>query len=395
MDLSMHNTRRIAVLVLLPLYLVACDGPTHPTYYGDNDRDPFPTGEQPPEITAVEPDGGFPGDEIIIRGEGFPDNPEALMVNIGTKVAEILELSSTEMRVRVPSNEPGPNRLRVSAWGAERWSNELTFSYLADFLEFEYDIGSPRGVAVDDAGNLYINSASAQAVYRIDVIDSLQTTFAQLPVAGPMEFGPNGDLYVVTESGLSRISPDGGTVTPVVELSGAQDFDWDEAGRLYVLDGGTIHRAANGSLKEVASVTRAHRMRVFDGHVYVTELTRARVVRFEITADGLGDREVYFNAGTPIAGLDIDAGGNVFAGGFARDYVLVAAPNRMDDSDVLEIPNEDDRDNPFRKVTNRLGIIYLHGSTMYLIQEDDQGRVWRIFTGEQTGEQHAPRYGRD
>ena len=385
--LTMRTVGTISLFLIL--FLSACDGPTQPNYYG-SDNDPYPGGGEPPTLVSVEPDRGFAGDEVVIIGDGFRTDTVETLINFGTAVADIVAFSDSGVTVRVPANESGDQRLRAAIWGAEEWSNELSFTYLQDYVEFDLAIPGPKGVAVDDEDHLFIGSADDQAVYRIDAVDSSVTTYASLPVTGPMEFGPNGDLYVVTANGIDRIAPDGG-VSNVVSLGNVTDFDWDANGDLYVLAPTRIHRFRGGSLTEVATVTMAQRLRVFDGYVYVSELTRARVSRFQITSDGLGELEVYFNAGTPIAGLDIDADGNVYAGGFVRDYVLKAGPDRVDDSDILEIPNEEDRANPFRNVSNRLGTVYLHKSVMYLVQDDPAGSVWRIFIGEQ----NAPRYGRE
>lgn len=387
--ISAFHMRAAGFFLLLALAASACDGPVQPNYYG-TDEDPLPGGGDPPTLVSVEPARGFAGDEVVLTGEGFRPDPTQTMINIGSAVAEVVSISENQAVIRMPANESGDQMVRVATWGAEEWSNVLTFTYLSSHVTFSYGIPAPKGVAVDEAGNLYISSGADQAVYRIDGADSTRSTFASLPVTGPMEFGPEGALYVVTSNGVDRVTPDG-SVQPVVALAGVADFDWAENGDLYVLVANRIHRWSGGSLTEVATVTQGQRLRVFEGYVYVTELTRARVSRFQITSTGLGALEVYYNAGTPIMGLDIDADGSVYAGGFVRDYVLKAAADRADDADVTQIPNETDRANPFRKVTNRLADVYLHGSVMYLVQDDPAGKVWRIFIGAD----NAPRYGRD
>lgn len=387
--LSAFQMRAAGLCLLLALAASACDGPVQPNYYG-TDEDPLPGGGTPPTLTSIEPARGFAGDEVVLTGQGFRPNPEQTMINVGTAVAEVVSMSENQVVIRMPLNASGDQIVRAAVWGAEAWSNALTFTYLSDHVTFSYGIPAPKGVAVDDAGNLYISSGADQAIYRIDGADSTRSTFASLPVTGPMEFGPGGALYVVTSAGVDRVLP-GGAVEPVVALAGVMDFDWAENGDLYVLVANRIHRWSGGALAEVATVTQGQRLRVFEGYVYVTELTRARVARFPITGTGLGPLEVYYNAGTPIMGLDIDADGSVYAGGFVRDYVLKAAADRANDSDITQIPNETDRANPFRKVTNRLADVYLHGSVMYLVQDDPAGKVWRIFVGAD----NAPRHGRD
>ncbi len=382
---------RSAGFFLLSLAFVAsaCDGPVQPNYYG-KDGDPFPSGDTPPTIVSMEPDRGFAGDEVVLTGEGFRPSPEQTMINFGSSLAEIVSITEDQAVVRVPANTSGDQLVRAAIWGAEDWSNQLTFTYLADYVAFTYDVPAPKGVAVDDEGNLYLSSAANQAVYRVDGVDSTIAQIATLPVSGPMEFGPDGALYVVTSNGVDRITTSG-SVETYIALPGAVDFDWAPNGDVYLITSNRIHRWSGGTSEEVATVTQAQRIRVFDGYVYVTELTRARVSRFEITGSGLGELDVYYNAGTPVMGLDIDANGSVYAGGFVRDYVLKATTDRADDSDITEIPNEEDRANPFRKVANRLGDVYITGSVMYLVQDDPAGKVWRIFIGEE----NAPRYGRD
>jgi hypothetical protein len=383
-----------ALLVAALLIMVSCEGPVHPTYDGKN-PDPFPTGSQAPVITEVTPDRGFAGDEIVIRGSGFRPSPTETMVNVGRATATILSITETEIVARLPINPNGDQKVRVAVWGSELWSNEMSVFYLSDFVEVKYNILTPRGVAVDDGGNLFIGSFNDQAIYRIDASDSVMTTFASVPVTGTMEFGPNGWLYVVTSNGLSRVSPDGNTVENVVTLNAVRDFDWAPDGSIYLLQLARIHRFDGTSTAELATVRQAQKLRVFDGYVYVTELANSRVARFEINGPALGAHAVYFQQNTPLAGLDLDASGNVYASAFVRDYVFKAAPDRVNDSDITEFPNETDRNNPFRKIDIRVGLVYVNNSVMYLVQDQAAsgavGRIWRIFIDER----NAPRYGRD
>lgn len=367
--------------------LASCDGPDFPTYNGEA-NDPFPLDSEPPELFQITPEAGFPGDEATITGSGFKTGKEENLINIGVATAEILEIAESEIQVKVPPNENGDQRVRATVWGSDLWSNELTYTYLDDFAEMEQDVMNPGGVAVDDEGSLYVSSQDDEAVYRIDVLDSIRTTYASLPVSGPMEFGPDGQLFSVSTEGLARIPAGGGGYEIEVGVSNLLDFDWHTNGDIYLLHGSTISRDSDGQLEEgLASVaSNSMRMRVFEGYVYVAELIRSRVVRFEITAEGLGEMEVYANIGTPLAGIDIDANGNVYASGFIREYVFKIRPDREDDSDVEQIPNEEDQANPFRSIEDRVVEVYLHNTVMYLVQNHGSsgeiGKIWRIFIDE-------------
>lgn len=380
----------VTILALSLIGLTSCDLPNHPVY-DDENPDPFPTGSQPPQITSVSPDRGFAGDEIVIEGTGFKTNPSEMMVNIGIQVAEILELSSTHVKVKVPINENGDQRVRIASWGSEHWSEELSFRYLDDFVEFRYDVANPTGIAIDSDGNMYIASSADDAIYKVDGIDSTRTTFAQADITGPIKFGSDGNLYAVISDGVGKITPDG-TVSTFTTHSGVLDFDFDSNGNLYMLSSTRIHRFDGSEVTQAATVTRAQKIRVFNGYVYVTELTRSRVSKYEITPTGLGANEPHFIQNTPLSALDIDENGSVYASAYVRDYIMVARPDRENDSDFIEFPNEEDRINPFRKIDVRIGTIYIHGSVMYLTQDVGNGQIGKMYR-LYIGEKNAPRFG--
>lgn len=370
--------------------ITSCDLPNHPTY-GDENPDPFPTGSPAAQISSITPDRGFAGDEIVIEGTGFRENPEEIMVNIGTQTAQILELTSTRIRVRVPVNANGNQKVRVATWGSEHWSNEASFRYLDDFVEFRYNIVQPTGIAIDADGNMYIASSADKVVYKVDGMDSTRTTFASLDITGPIKFGSDGYLYAVTGAGVGRVSPDG-AVSNFATHAGVLDFDFDSNGNLYMLSNTRIHRFNGTQVSEVATVTRGQKLRVFQNYVYVTELTRSRVSKYVITPTGLGANEPHFIQNTPLAALDIDENGSVYASAYVRDYIMMARTDRANDSDFIEFPNETDRGNPFRKIDVRIGTVYIHGSVMYLTQDAGNGQVGRMYR-LYIGEKNAPRFG--
>ncbi|MDG5766281.1 IPT/TIG domain-containing protein [Balneolales bacterium ANBcel1] len=392
---SPFKRQAVYVLIIPMLLLMSCDGPDMPTYNGKND--PFPVDQEPPQLQQVVPEAGFPGDRVTITGSGFRPHKDETIINVGEGVADIEEISNSEIIAYVPQNESGVTHVRAAVWGSDLWSNNLTFEYLADFADLELTIFSPTGIAVDNSGNLFIGSEDDQAVYRIDGLDSVQTVYANLPVTGPMEFGPNGQLFVVTDEGLAAIPDGGGSHSVIVQMNALADFDWNANGDIYLLQGSSISRFAGGQLEEgLGRVSMASKMRVFDGHIYVTELFRSRVVRFEIQGGSLGDMEIFANIGTPLAGLDVDANGNVYASAYIRDYVYKIPPNYGQEGvETEEIPNETQRTIRATSIDDQVVDIYLHNTVMYLVQSLDSpgeiGRIWRIFIGEPA----APKPGRN
>jgi hypothetical protein len=377
------------------LVIASCNPPSNPSY-GDGRPDPFPTGGTPATVTSVTDNKGFAGDEIVITGSGFKTAPNQTMLNIGIATATITSITETEIQAIVPINASGDQRVRVATWGAEQWSNELNFTYLKDFLTFDLAIANAVGIAVDDAGNLYIGSSNLNQILRLDVIDSTLSVFASANVRGPMEFGPGGDLYYVSSTGIDRVSADGATTTTVLTQASVQDFDWHSNGDLYFIIANRVRRISNGVVSgDLGTITQGRRIRVFEGVVYVTEFTQLRVSKFEILETGLlSARTVAFQSNTAIQGVEFDANGNMYISGYTRDYVFKAAPDRENDGVTTQIPSEEDRVNPFRRITTTIGEIKLDGSVMYLTQVVPNGqisKIFRIFINEK----NAPRHGRD
>jgi hypothetical protein len=250
------------------------------------------------------------------------------------------------------------------------------------------------GVAVDSDGNLYVGSAHEQTIYRIDFADSTRTTFASVPVSGPMEFGPDGYLYVVTTSGLSRVSP-GGVLESVVEITNLSDFDWAPDGRIYLLSAESGAPLRRQSHEQVTAVLQGQRIRVFDGFVYVTELSRARIVRFRIEGSTLGPLQVHFPRRHSTHGSRHRP---------CRRDLRVCLRARLHHEGGCR--SRERRGHHWRSrtplsatirsagISTRISEVHIHNSVMYVVQDvpaGTPGKVWRIFIDER----NAPAHGRD
>lgn len=387
--------KHLHLLILgFALILTSCNPPSNPSY-NEERPDPFPTGGSPPVITSISPDKGFAGAEIVITGTGFKPDTISTMLNIGIRVARITSITPTEIRAIVPINAAGPQRVRVATLGAEQWSNTINYTYLKDFLTFNLAINNPVGIAVDNDGHLYIGSSNTNRIFKLDAVDSTLSTFATANVRGPMEFGPNGELYFVSLAGIDKVSADGSTVTTVVTQASVLDFDWHTNGNIYYLIANRVRRWNGTTVSDVATISQGRRIRIFEGFAYVSEFTQLRVSKFEILSTGLlGARQTAFQSNTALQGVEFDAKGNMYISAYTRDYVFKAPFNRANDGQTTEIPSAEDRENPFRRITSAVGEIKLDGSVMYLTQvvpNGQVGKIWRIFINER----NAPRHGRD
>lgn len=142
---------------------------------------------------------------------------------------------------------------------------ELAFNNAGDLLVSEFfaqtveefspagtDLGqfasltSPRGIAVDSQGNIYVVNQLTDVVYRFNADGTGQTVWATAAdgISNPrgLAFDSNGNLYVVssgfsgdTPSSIVKISPDGQTFsTFATDASGYNDVAFDPSGDLYV-----------------------------------------------------------------------------------------------------------------------------------------------------------------
>jgi exopolysaccharide biosynthesis protein len=81
-----------------------------------------------PSITSLSPDIGTEGTEVVILGENFGDNSSVIEVTIGSKAAEVITKSSTQLKVKAPSGLNDIAASVVVSVGTKR-SNTKTFTY--------------------------------------------------------------------------------------------------------------------------------------------------------------------------------------------------------------------------------------------------------------------------
>ena len=181
---------------------------------------------------------------------------------------------------------------------------------------FASGLSTPRGVAFDASGNLFVaNAISSGIVSRIDT-SGIVTTFATgLSNPNGLAFASNGDLYVANGSNntISKITSGGVVTTFATGLNGPRDLAFDSAGDLYVSQGGN---------STIAKVDSAGTVSVFvssglsspqglafgtDGYLYVAQSSKIEKVATNGTviafATGLG---------VPV-GIAFGASGDLFA----------------------------------------------------------------------------------
>ena len=206
-----------------------------------------------PEITSVSPEaiGSLGGETIEVAGRNFA--PDTVVILAGVVVTDPTISDTRTLSFEAPALPSGRTTLTLSHRGGLAQSplvvrpiplTELEAGYITTVAGGSTFAGegepatdvpmSPYGLAIDDAGNIYVADLSNRRVRRIDARTGRVTTVAG--TGGQILFGINGDGDLAIAAAFDE--PDG--------------VAFDRAGNLLVSDG-DIRRveAASGNITTV------------------------------------------------------------------------------------------------------------------------------------------------
>ena len=376
---KIHCRLLLAPFLIAWLAGLACEGPEQPVY-GPNHPDPNPTGLTAAQVESISPETGYLKDVVTIHGSGFNEKPEFNLVLFGDKKAEVVSVTPTELKVRAPNKSDETVKVRVAIKGSEFWSNEAEFTFLPTTAVLDEEINWPNGVAVDDEGNVYVGSANEGIIYRITP-DGTKSPFAEVAVNGSIHFGPNKYLYVCTkgENKIVRISPDGGTVEDVIEVDAPNDFTWDASHNMYIVSEGIgIYKVVDNEPVLMAEFGSGKNVRVFGDRIYANDIWEGKILSFAITAEGLGEGEVFLETESPST-LEFDTEGTLY---YAQAWETSLYTLTRDGGE--EVLYEGELMTPMRYSAFK-------GKYIYLVYPGwaDIGAVMRVYIGVEG----APEYG--
>ncbi|HPG38946.1 MAG TPA: IPT/TIG domain-containing protein [bacterium] len=368
--------------ILLLLLFAGCEGPSQPTF-GPGNPDPNPSGSTPAALNTISPQEGYLKDIVTITGSGFNTNPEYTLVAFGKQTGKVIAATANEIQVQAPNISSDTVKVKVAIKGSEFWSNELEFVFKNTIDIIDEEIVWPNGVDVDNNDNIYIGSAADSTIFKITP-DGEKSVFAAVHVSGAIRFGPNGYLYVCQNhhGKIVRVSPDGSVIEDVVETDSPVCFDWDENDNLYIVNNGVgISRLTPGGEPElVAELTDPKVCRVFGNQLFVSDIWSGIIWRYDITPDGLTNKEQIFEGDSPL-GIEFDKDGTMY-------YTLAWETSLFTlNSDGVEETLYDGQ------LMTPMHYITFGKKFMYIVYPGwgDVGEVMRVYIGVEG----APNYGRE
>jgi len=344
-DFRYRVAGRCALLLGGILYLsllLGCDSGTAPSIY-DPDRASLPD----PVIETVTPDGSALAgvDEVVITGNNFSTQAENNLVYFGTDRGEVLESSSTQLRVFAPKKPQTELQLRMSVVGAENFSNSISYGLDAPFIEFGdvKDFEDIYGITTDDAGNLYASLVAFGLPVGIikmtsegERTDYITSTFPWTDI----EFGSDNSLYAVRSVRALFSVSEGGenlAVFAVIPNSATRlnSIAIDSNNRIWTSGiNADIYRInQDKSIVTFDFGPDVHDLALFDDHLYVAGVEKeiGKIWRFPIDDNGnLGMAEDVYDFGStdvsPYA-LAFSADGHLYVGVSDTDPVLLITPD--------------------------------------------------------------------
>jgi len=304
-----------------------------------------------PTITSVLPAGSAVAgiDTVTVQGTGFSPVLSNNFVVFNSETAQLVHATSTEIKLIAPLVVSDSIKLRVSVHGSYEFSNTYNYILKPAVAEFGYldSIAISSAVTTDQDGNLYggFSIAGTDAGVLKITPSGIRSNYAPKTSGNSwtsLKMGPGGYLYAVRNvNAIFRFAPGGGAYAPIwlVRPKGNLffDIDFDQSGNLW--GGGkniNIYRISRDSSAASFPFTgEIHSLRVFEGYLYFAAKTDAgeKIWRAQITTDGLGTPEIYFDFSSafpqniPLA-ITFSSDGNLYIGVDSEIGIIVVTPGK-------------------------------------------------------------------
>lgn len=334
----------ITLLILGSFFITACgDDDTTPSLY-DSSK---PTGGTP-EITSI-----FPAEkalagvsEITLTGTNFSATKEENIVYFNGKVAEVLDASTTTIKVKAPNIITDTISIKVAVYKVVSLSNSFPYKLKAA-VEKVYafkDYEVPFGITTDGTGNLYMSFKSQSGTGGFKKLSKEGNLSQWAPAMGgevahyTLRYKDGAIYSTRLEKRIIKTVENTTPVTYKAVPSAVTDFDFDPNGNIWAgSKGAGIFRIdPSTNVKTFAFTGIVKSVRIFkentlDLYLYVaaTQENQEVIYRAKIySADSLGSFETFFNMsekyGSDYPSLSVNAIT------FAADGDLVVGTNMKD-----------------------------------------------------------------
>ena len=343
--------------IILPISLVmfSCEDPNYPENIWDEDDQ----GNASPSISSVEPEGSaFAGiDTLTINGQNFSENSSANLVYFDNMLGNVINATSTSLKVVTPNLVSDSVQIRVAVQGAFLFADHSSLYTLtaavSDYGPFDQftDIFS---LDLDRDENLIVSmDGSPNAEFWIvDTNQDSAVWSGALAKASGMKLGPTGSVYFVNYQRF-LYKDEQGTPKENSEIfkrlnGNATDLDFDSYGNLFVGGAGSTIDVVdiNDDDGLTSGVTEAKNLdtldilslRVLNDYLYVLTTTVASdqaIYKMQILDDSgsLGDLELVFDWSSYTNKLSsalcftLSEAGDLFVGSDSDDQPLTYIQN--------------------------------------------------------------------
>lgn len=279
--------RLLLVGILLPI-LASC---------GDDD---YVASVTDLRLVSISPSNVYSGNIATILGRNFSDVPEENVVTIEGVSAMVIEAEKDQIKIIMPSMEPGKHLINVSAPSGEASGLEVTYlktpdhQYIVqtvvgkkgvntciDGFGTDATVGNPTGVNLAPDGNLWFTDRKNNKIRCLSPDQMVSTIISpNAKTVWQGAFNSKGEYYYVDKDKkhVNRVNSDNTVTTVVDNLTAPLSLEFDKDDNMYVADrdGFSIVRlsAADGNITKTTVGSKGHGpMHIgFDskGNMYVT-----------------------------------------------------------------------------------------------------------------------------
>ena len=273
-----------------------------------------------PKIESVKPGAALPGGEVSIRGTGFGGrNHWRPQVHFGPAEGSLVAAGDDFLIARVPDGASG-GAVRVRAGSVE--SAPFPIALGAQIADNLHPVASP---AVDGEGNVYVTFSGQRgqkvpvSLYKVTANHTVKPFITELMNPTGLALDNAGNLFVTSrqDGTVHRVSPDGRSIKWVEGMGIATGIAFDRSGNLYVGDrSGTIFKI--GPQREIfvfatlePSVAAYHLAFSPAGELFVSGPTTSSFDRVYRISPA-GEVSVFFRGLGRPQGLAFDHQGNLY-----------------------------------------------------------------------------------